>query len=263
MINLNDNSKVIHFSYLDKDFDDRGLYLPVGFKDLRDNIICVEDKYYHIKMSNKWILNELIGSFLSKKIGLEAVDYKIGLCYEDKYALSEVFFKKGYSYCSPTDMGFYLSLNADRTLSQEEDLLSSLDRDVVEKILKLSFLDIRMGQFDRDNPSNIMIKYNKNGLDLAPVYDFDSSYEYEAASECYNPHFYGNQFIVVKKNKKSLSNLIKRYPFIYDSVEILRDISIDEILYSIESLHGIEIPGNVKGEYEELDKGYKKIFKRL
>ncbi len=232
-----------------------------------DYIIKIDDNYYYYKAINQSeMINELIGSYLSKEIGLEAVDYKIGIYNNELYALSELFYEQDYMY----DNCFsYYNTYSDNELSLFERIISKIylnnhkvldkisNKNMLDNILKLISIDLKMGQLDRHN-MNLTLKISKENseLNLAPVYDFSKSYENQF-------YFYNNPFIILRLNKFSLSSFYSKYPHIEKYINILKNIKIDDILSQIELDNDITISDSKRISYIEKDKFYNKILKKI
>ena len=93
---LNDSSNVIHFKYGNNSSELKEILAEDFYPDISD-IVIIDGEYYHAKMvTNREMLNELIGSYYSRLVGLDAVDYKIGILNGQIYALSKMFFPHAF-----------------------------------------------------------------------------------------------------------------------------------------------------------------------
>lgn len=271
---VNNSSNFIAFRPKELTFDEiQKLYIPRDLVKIVDSITEVNGKYYYYKKVNFYqLINELIGSYLSKQINLEAVDYQIGIYRGETYALSPIFYNQKYEYHNCQD---YFGTIANHKLIESESLISRiyLKEDamlnqinnpiMLLNILKLTFLDIKMGQIDRNNLGNIMIKIAKsNGfIDLAPIIDFESSYD---SSPPYPEfYFYDNLFIVLRKNKLSLGSLIRKHPQTLDTVNILSTLKIRGALEQIQKEKRIILSEKEARYYEEKDNDYSKVLQKL
>lgn len=271
---VNNNSNFIAFSPKELTFDEiQKLYIPKDLEKIVDSITEVSGKYYYYKKVDYYqLINELIGSYFSKQISLEAVDYQVGIYNGEIYALSQIFYNQNYEYHNCQD---YFGTIANHKLTESTSLISRiyLKEDIMLdlinnpimllNILKLTFLDIKMGQIDRNNLGNIMIKITKsNGLiDLAPIIDFESSYD---SSPPYPEfYFYDNPFIVLRKNKLSLCSLIRKYPQILDTVNILSILKIRKALDQIQNEKRIILSEKEARYYEEKDNNYSRVLQRI
>ena len=73
---LNDSSNVIPFKIGNNSSELKEMLNEEFRSDIRDYVI-IDGEYYHAKMvTTREMLNELIGSYYSRLVGLDAVDYK-------------------------------------------------------------------------------------------------------------------------------------------------------------------------------------------
>ncbi len=271
---INNNSNFITFTPHKLTSNEiQRLYIPRGLEKIVESITEVDGKYYYYKKVDfNQLINEFIGSYFSKQISLDAVDYQLGICNGEIYALSPIFYNQDYEYHDCQD---YFGKIANHKLTESESPISRIylkEDSILElinnttmllNILKLTFLDIKMGQIDRNNLGNIMIKKAKlNGLvDLAPVIDFESSYDDSPPYPEF--YFYDNPFIVLRKNRLSLSSLIKKHPQILDTVNVLATLKIRDALTQIQREKRIILSGEELRYYEEKDKNYSKVLQKI
>lgn len=262
---INENSKVINIDLSNNE----DIKLPNVFTGLKKNITRIDNKlYYCKKVSQDLLLNELIGSYLSKQIGLDSVDYKIGKYNDNYYAISELFFKDEYEYYYPYQKGYdliydYENLDHYDEIVYFENNIPKNNKSITNKILELIILDIKMGQSDRHNSSNLLLKRKNDDIDydLCPIYDFGNSY---SDLPCYpNYNVYSNSFVIVKKNIESLNMLLKDYPQVYEIIDVLNNISMESLFDDIEKKNSIEISKYKRMEYENLNEEYSKVLKMI
>lgn len=267
---LNTYNKVIKIE--DKNFNCDNSYIPKDMLkgDIKHHIYNYNGVSYYAKEVEEnededMLVNELIGSYLSKLINLDAVDYQIGMKNEHKlYVLSKLFYERDFDYKNPDryDSNYLISKLKKRFLV---DNLPEEYPYLRDNLLKLALLDIKMNQFDRYVESNIMIKSAKisNFTNLAPIYDF--GFSYPTASSCYSEIFeiYSNYFITIRKNYESLKLLLKKYPQIYDTLYILATLDIKNALKDIENEKEILINSDIKDNIINQDKDISKVLKRL
>lgn len=270
-INLNDKSKVIpikEYGLSETEVDK--IYLPekclsMKKEEFLENVVIIENRAYYLKYAN--IINELIGSFLAKKINLPSVDYQIGVYENELYALSELFYNKDFEYFYPEDyLGFKMIFkkkfrpNFVTDIYYFKNKLSQFDDNLLNELLKLIALDLKMGQVDRHGHNLMFQKNLKDGLiDLAPVYDYSNSYAFFEKPFKY----YRNVYLLIRNNKQSIKSLVKKYPQIIEYFAILKELSMEEILAAIEKEKNIEIKPSEKEYRIAKDKEYTKILKML
>ncbi len=213
-------SKVISFEHHDIEEQDlSSSYIPDSFCFINSHLTKIgKTVYYYKSATTKSMINELIGSYLAKRIGLDSVDYEIGRRESDKalFALSKVFYEEGYQY-------------------QYADQFDSC--------MKLIAVDLKMAQHDRHR-KNIQIKIDSIGtIDLAPIYDYGRAYSvnFDLA--------YANPFAFIRYTEASLDLLFRRYPELRDYVFFLSKITMEEILSAIEEEKKLHFTSQEKKEY--------------
>lgn len=271
-MHLFDNSKILYFS--DKKLNEEEhhhLYIPDRYQYLTSQITKYQGEYYYYKLVNiHEMANELIGSALAKRIDLDTVDYKIGKTRINSpylYALSKVFFEKDFTYTDcydvygeiseyqSTDSTSFLSyfyLNDTKLLEREENYNTILD------VLKLTALDLKMGQFDR-HEENLFLKIDSVGqIALAPIFDYGCSYSDKFYSKIYN-----NPFLMLRKNKLSLFLFARKFSEIREYASLLESIPIHDVLSEIENEHMIEFSDKKRSYYQKRDKQNNKILQKI
>lgn len=265
-----DRDKVLQITDVGRDFP--GLYIPDGIRKPTNNLIC-DGKFYYGKKTGVWrtdyreIINELIGSFLARKISLDAVDYKIGVFRNQIYILSEIFFEEGKEYFHPNKLGYDLEYEYSlvekkvHSIYYYKSMLNNLNEQLLYDILKLTILDIKMGQIDRKSYSNTMLMQDESGISLAPVYDFGEAYS--ERTDCMAYIVYNNPFIIIRKNVLSMKTLVRKYPIVMEFIDILKNIDMEEIIAYLESSFPIKLSDVDKKYYEEKDSDYSRVLKKL
>ena len=281
---LSKNSKIIEVSkYKTLEESKEEICLPVKMRkyiNFDTGVRFIDDDPYFSKwVDEDSLVNELIGSFLSKELELEAVDYKMGILDNNDFvALSKVFYEPGYEYFHPLD---YDSLNYCGTNMYNLDYIKfnwnidgmkklyldetvgQFDENIRKKLLKLIALDLKMSQADRHKSENIMFKKNViNGtLDLAPIYDFGFSYIYGNPNYFTKSKFiYVNPFICLRKSKESLNVLADKYPEFKDYVETMSCIYLDDVLDKLEQENGFTLSSTQRLFYQQIDEKNNKIL---
>lgn len=247
---INKNSKIIKFEYNNPTAEDYKKYLiPIDNPNIRNLVVNVNGSVYYTKsLGNYRLLNELIGSHLAKKLDLDTVDYEIGETSTGYHALSKPFYKEGYQYNYFKDYfhlpviskKFILSmLNPFSTLCITDGLDLLRGTKMYSSALKLTALDLKMSQVDRHG-SNLQVKVGVNGeVSFAPIYDYSESYMIGDASTIYY-----SPLVFIKKNKASLTELMKKHPELMEYLEYLLNISIYDILECIGEEKDIEFTGD-------------------
>lgn len=265
---LNDSSNITHFNFGNNSKELKDILDEDFYSDIRD-IVVIDGEYYHAKMvTTREMLNELIGSYYSKMIGLDAVDYKIGINNGQLYALSKMFFKKGFSYVYAGDY-FDPSLTfsttnrkkiKDKDFFVESNNLKRLNSDsAVKSILQMSAVDIKMHQADRHS-YNVIFRIVNGLVYVEKIFDF--GWSYGIYQDLDTDIFYKNPFIAVKQDTISLSLLAQRYPEFERCAAILSNAPIGDVLREIETINNIKLLDEDFTYYVEKDKEYTKVLKK-
>ncbi len=265
---IDNNSKIIYFKGNNIDYKDvPNLFIPDGCESILLNVTKYQGEYYYYKSVNpQKLTNELIGTALAKRIGLDTVDYKIGKITKHAnqlYAMSKILFEKEFTYHNCRD--FYgvtrstcLSFNSYVYLNDYSLLEKIEDYNTLLNILKLTALDLKMGQFDRHN-MNLFLKIDDLGkVNLASIFDYGNSY-----STLFGSTIYDNPFVLLRKNKISLFYFVKRFPEIKEYASFLLNISIDDIFDDIEKDYIVLYSNHERNYYRKLDKQHNKVLQKI
>ena len=268
---FNNNSKVISFQYNEPSLDEcRKYHIPDENPRVRKLVVNVDNSIFYTKaLGNYRMINELIGSHLAHKLDLDTVDYEIGKTSTGFHALSKPFYEEGYQYDFFKDY-FHLSNYPKRTILSRINPFSSfcitegLDllngTEMYESALKLTAIDLKMGQVDRHS-GNLQVKYDDRTVSFAPIYDYSESYLMGDASTIYR-----SSLVFIKKNRASIEELIKRHPKLLEYLSYLLSLPIDVILTEIGDEKDIEFTGNEMMRYVKsqrlIETPFQKIKKR-
>ena len=247
-----------------KDLTNEGIILPPKFECLRNSTLIHNGKSYYIKPASEYeMINELIGSYLSKQIGLDSVEYSLGYSDEDIYAMSELFFQKDYNYYSFNDLlvNEYSDwlIKVEHYVHEYGNALYLLNYDMFIAMLKLIAIDLRMGQYDRR--SNMMFKDKSGVFEFAPMYDFGASYPNYTYRKYLNEYI--NNFVIIEKDKEFLKQFSKDFPSFMDFVEIIRSIKMSDVLDEIQSENGIKLSDHEIKHYVYKDNEHNNVLKMI
>ena len=272
---VNDSSSVIEFEKkVISEYELKRVGISQYFDDTSKHIVKVNGKYYYSKICrNRELISELIGTYLCNLVGLDVVDYQIGRDVNGTtdyfYALSEVFYKKGYFYSTvydyydarPDDDRVYSS-KLDRFFICDTSVLDKTDdKDLIGSVMKMSAVDIKMGQIDRHN-YNVMLRCAMNGkVEMEKLYDFGCGYDDDPPYPEY--YCYDNPFLIVRKNTISIMSLVNKYPQIKESAAILRETPLYDVLKEIEKRFNIKIEDADVPGYLKMDKDFNKILRKI
>lgn len=266
---LNDSSNVIQFKFQNI-LDELEGYIGEDFEPEIRDYVRINGEYYYVKMvTSREMLNELIGSYYSRLIGLDAVQYKIGIFEGKLYALSKMFFKKNtsYVYCadyfSPT---LFFSTTKREIIEKKDYFVESVNLkrlnndDAVKSILQMSAVDIKMNQADRHS-FNVIIRV-VNGIPyIEKVFDF--GWAYDLYPDENNKVYYKNPFIIVKKDCISLSMLADKHPEFGRCAALLSNVPVGDVLMDIEKSFNIKVTDEDFKYYVEKDKEYTKLLRKV
>lgn len=273
---VNDSSSILTFEQISipqKELKRIGVTHDIH--DMERHVVKINGKYYYSKVcTNKELINELIGTYLCKLVGLDVVDYQIGRLANcdssnNYYALSEIFYRNNYFYSTvrdyfdmiPDDTKVY-SEGIDSLFNCETSVLDMVsDKKLEEAVLKMSSVDIKMGQIDRHN-YNVMLRLAMNGkVELEKLYDFGCAYDDDPPY----PEFYcyDNPFLIVRKNFISLNRLAARYPYIIKSAKLLSEVPLYDVLKEIEKRFSIYIEDKDIPGYLVMDKEFSKVLRKI
>lgn len=240
--------------------DNSEVFLPENRKKEAWMFTQIDEQDYFHKMCTPYnLISELLGSYFSKQIGLNAVENKIGFIdgYNSVYAVSKSFYKEGYTYYFMDELGY-----DDKEGFEEYNFLrkvkKNFGKEILNELLKLIVIDLKMGQVDRHG-QNITF-YRKDFLEkfkLAPLYDFSYSYMHKKIS------YYKNPFILININLETLKLLVEKYPIIMESIDIVKDIRIEDALDEISRETGCIFSGSEINFFSVRDVEYTKILRKI
>ena len=270
---LNDSSEIIQFDDTPVSTAEQlSLGFPKKMRYYARNVVKIDGKYYYAKKcSTSSLINELLGTYFSGLIDLDAVDYRIGQSNNEKsylYALSEIFYRDDCSYTTIEDMFINMRPDDTRIFGRGLGSLYVCDTSVlslisssqlVEGALKMTAVDLKMGQVDRYN-YNVVIRDNGIEKELEKVFDFGWSY---AVGKNDNKTSYYNPFLVIRRNTLSLLGLAHRYPQISENAAILCDVPLYDGIKEIEKRFDVQIEDRDISGYIELDKKYSKMLRKI
>lgn len=266
---FNPNSKIIYFERNQQvnNFDEIHSFTNKFISSILLPITVYENEYYCYKVVNSNLMTkELIGSYLAKKISLSTVDYKIGYANENFYVLSKLFYQSGFFY---TDFLNYFRITSFFNVNLFQFLFSFIylnesgvlkkikNKELVIDLLKLTALDLKMGQVDRHN-RNLLLKIDSNKeASLAPVFDYGLSYLSR------NLEIYENPAVTIGKGKFSLLSFAHDFPEFREYVYFLYNTSIEDTLKDIECEQDIKFEKDEFDFYIKKDNEYNKILKKI
>lgn len=266
---FNDNSKIICSECRNLLPEEYARYhIPIDNPNVKNLVVNANGSVFYVKsLGNYRMINELIGSFLAKKLDLDTVDYEIGKTTAGIQALSHPFYEEGYYYKFFRDYyhslkypkrSFLEKISSFHSYCATEGLDMLVGTALYESALKLIAIDLKMSQIDRHG-NNIQVKIKDDEVvSLAPIYDYSESYVIGAAAT-----FYRSPLVWVRKNRVSLEELIKRHPELWNYLEYLMSFSIYDILQSIGDEKNIDFTGDEIFNYVKSQKLIERPFRKI
>lgn len=240
-------------------FGDTKNYSKKSLNHYLNMIYFYQNRYMYFK--EKISMDELLGTYIAKKIGLQTITYKIART--EHLGIASFNFKNEKNNYFYTDTLPVMILTYGMSLQNIENLTTlCIDEKNKENFLNHLFqlfsLDIYMAQQDR-HILNLQFEQNKitNYFDLAPVYDF-SCCANKFDGVLYNPIF--------GLCGTSISLLIKEYPEFYDILNSTFQMNMVELMEQIgkdyQFNQGFAFQ-NMLDFYEIKQKNQKKYLKTL
>ena len=267
---FNEESKIIYFkkTKLSQQQIDN-LYIPRDYQKICSSITRYNGEYYYYKdVTLNSLINELIGSYFSKKLQLDTVDYQIGVMDNMVYVLSKIFYQENFNYY---DCNSYFKTSSFHNIDlfqsffsfiylSEFDLLKKIKNpNLLKNILKLIAVDLKMGQFDRHN-KNLFLKISQDNIvDLAPLFDYGGSYYKKKIPF----EIYDNPLVSIRKNKRSLCYFSEQFPEFLEYIYTLYEITINDVLNNIEKEHLITFEKEERTFYQKKDLENNKVLKKI
>ncbi|MBQ8891779.1 MAG: hypothetical protein IJ068_02825 [Bacilli bacterium] len=227
------------------------------------------DHWY--KIGNEWyfyksdgydfhFINELLGEIISKYFDLDTVHYNVAkLCVKGKKEeyglLSKNFCDKNYLYKTTWDYGLVPNRDLNVLNSIRDICESDSEYLILLKDLKKFFIrDFYVSQLDRTG-NNFMFKVNKEGIRLAPLYDYENSFE-----SC-RPEVYRNQIAEINLLNNETRSILTKDEMLQELLHSIIQIRMDEFLQTVEDTHNIAISSDLKDYYTKRDEQIKRLIK--
>lgn len=192
------------------------------------------NNWYFFKENLKTIelINELLGSYMSKKINLPVVSYNIAKT-KDKIGIASMNFKdNNHNYYYPDNLPININLYTITTQNIDNLQVMCMNQQNIDiflnHLLKLLSLDLYMIQSDRHR-HNIQFSQNiKTGFfDIAPLYDFESCKKEINVNNFLIPN------AIMELYLDNIKILAREYPEFYD---ILKEVINIDMTSEIEKI---------------------------
>ena len=236
-------------------------------------LITVSSSYVNqwIKIGNEWyfykrrypfhLINELLGEVISQYFDLDTVHYQIAkLCikgFKEEYVIiSKNFCDPNNSYETARNLNMYNSggLNVLDNLSSlcESERAHEL---LVSDLKKMFICDFYTSQKDRGF-INFLFIVNKEGIRLAPLYDYELSFESS------NPKRYVNKIAEIDMNDIETICRLRYDDEFQRLLHMIIDAKMKIFIQMVEDNHHILIPTDYRETYLNHDKEMKKIVSK-
>lgn len=236
------------------------IYTPPYFFFL-DRWHKIHDLWYFYKSDDYdfHFINELLGEVISEYFGLDTVHYHVAsLCVKDesiRYGLvSKNFCTPNYQYKRSWDYGFsprkYLDILKEVQSichSEKEYLL------LVEDLKKFFIRDFYTSQLDRSG-NNFLFQQTPSGIRLAPLYDYENSFETSYVD------VYRNQIAEINLQNPETLMILKKDSKFQELLHLLMQSDMSSFLNEVEERHQIRIPSEYKTDYRSHTSEVKKLI---
>lgn len=224
--------------------------------DKNGNMIFLFNNYvYYPKSFN---LNELIGEHLAEKDELRTVNFECFKYYN--YSKEEGIIIASKSFINPTSnyelcTKFYRSSKFDLDILKKDCIDNDNFNKLLLNILKLTAIDVYMGQVDRSSVNTQFEIYDSSFLDLAPCYDYSDSY-------WDNDFSYENPFFSFK-TQEDFEKLFSIYPQSLKLFKQKQNINLIEIIHDIEDTKGFKLSKSVFESYKRKEENSQKKLQKI
>lgn len=227
-----------------------------------DNWYKINGLWYYYKSDGYDVhfINELLGVLISEHFDLETIKYQIAQLHTTNRIPEYGLLSK--NFCNPNISyrdAWYYKLPLKRDLSVLEDIrrICSSDTEYKNLLLDLKKFFVRdffTSQNDR-NVNNFLFKETDSGIRLAPLYDYEHSFE-SYAINCYR-----NQIGELNLDNLETQDIIKTDPTFQELFNKLMNIKMAELLTQLEDEHKIVIKEEDKEYYKKRTDEVKKLLK--
>ena len=227
-----------------------------------DHWFKIDNEWYFYKSDGYdfHFVNELLGEFISKYFKLDTIHYNVAkLCVngqkEEYGLLSKNFCDKEHYYKTAWDYNFMPK--ADLSILDDIRIICNSDSEylLLLKDLKKFFIrDFYVSQLDRTG-NNFMLKGGKDGIRLAPLYDYENSFE-----SC-TPEIYRNQIAGINLKNNETKYKLKNDEIFQELLQLIIELNMSSLLQMVEDTHNIVISSDLKEYYMKHDNQMKKLIR--
>lgn len=235
--------------------------------------IKIENEWYYCKVKRPfYVANELLGEVISQYFGLDTIHYQIIRLLGDNCEMYEIMSKNicnpNAIFKKPSDFSDFLYYHKLEVLDNLHSLCKSESEHqlLLSDIKKLFIRDFYVSQNDR-NEYNFMFRIDEDGIRLAPLFDYERSFNPTAPKEYFNPYgsttlkkYYNFMGSIDMDNEKTICRLRDDEEF-QRLLYLIMDAKMELLIQCVEDNHRIIIPSDYKEIYLNHDKEMKKIIR--
>lgn len=219
----------------------------------------INDEWYFYKSDGCDIhfINELLGEVISEYFSLDTIHYHVAkLIKPDKsieYGLvSKNFCDKDLVYKRSWDYNLMPKRNLD-VLKDLRNICKSRKEYIVllDDMKKFFIRDFHVSQKDRTG-NNFLFKETKEGIRLAPLYDYEKSFD------TLDLGIYRNQIGEINIYNSDIKQLLKKDKKFQELLHLLMDANIRNFIDTVEERHSILVLEDDKEYYEKYERELKK-----
>ncbi len=257
---VNINNENIFNAAAKKISEETGVPQSIIMRAYINNWYKIKGEWYYYKGDGYDVhfINELLGEVISEFFGLDTIHYNVAKLIvkdrKDEYGLvSKNFCDPNYIYKGVWDYGFpsrtdLSILENIRSICQSEEEYLLLLND-----LKTFFMrDFYTSQLDR-RWNNFLFKITPKGVRLAPLYDYEDSFEYMGSR-------YTNQIAQIDIENSETQSLLRNDPKFQELIYLIMQANILAFIKEVEERHRILIPSEDKEYYKECETERKRLI---
>lgn len=204
-------------------------------------------------------VNELLGEVISEFFGLDTVHYNVAKLsvqgMKDEYGLvsknfcdAKYTYKRVWDYGLPPRNDLSVLENVRSICQSEEEYLLLLD-----DLKKFFIRDFYTSQLDRSG-NNFLFKITPNGIRLAPLYDYENSFE------SIKPQIYRNQIAQIDIEDSEIQSLLKNDLKFQELLHLIMQADMLSFIDEVEDRHKILVSSDDKEYYKKSDEEIKQLI---